>query len=217
MSIRRVSLSALGLITTTALLAACSTPADNSAATSFPESPVVTTETSTVEAEEGTAEPTTVEATTEDAQGLSPLGSPNLEDKQSTPASDTDLIPKGVRVADHGSFTRVVLDFEGPGEAGWFTSLTDEPAQQGSGFPVDYEGTTAINVGIESTPWPSTPEREEAFMDYGTTDGAGVVTGVEFVSTFEAQSQYVIGLEEEAAYSVTFLEGPPRVVIDVVN
>ena len=101
-------------------------------------------------------------------------------------------------MADHGAFTRVVLDYEGTGEASWHTQLTAEPAQQASGHPIDYEGSTAINVGIESTPWPSTPELEEAYMDFGTTEGEGVVTGVEFVTTFEAQSQYVIGLEKQS-------------------
>src|SRR5699024_12796655 len=66
-------------------------------------------------------------------------------------------------------------------------------------------------------PWPSTPELEEKYMDFSTTPGAGVVTGVEFVTTFEAQSQYVIGLKKESAYSVTSLEDPSRVVIDIMN
>ena len=54
-------------------------------------------------------------------------------------------------------------------------------------------------------------------MDFGTVPGAGVVTGVEFVTAFEAQSQYVIGLEKESPYSVTFLNDQPRVVIDILH
>ena len=222
MSIRRNSLSILALVAATVLLSACSAPAEESA-----DSTPADTETSAVKSSETAASestslnetppPKTVEATADGSEALSPLGSPDLEDKSTIPGAPSELIPVGIRVADHGSFTRVVLDFEGSGEASWFTQMTSDPAQQASGHPIDYEGSTAINIGIESTPWPSTPELEEAYMDFGTTDGAGVVTGVEFVTSFEAQSQYVIGLEKQSPYSITFLEGPPRVVIDIMN
>ncbi|CCE54189.1 MAG: AMIN-like domain-containing (lipo)protein [Corynebacterium casei] len=224
MSIRRISLSALGLVTATTLLAACSSPADETAASSI--SPATSEEsTSDTAASETTSEeqtsptPSTVEATADGSQAITPLGSPDVTDKQARPSEGTSLIPKGVRVADHGAFTRVVLDYEGEGKAGWYTQLTAEPAQQASGFPIEYDGATAIVIGVESTPWPSTPELEEAYMDSGKVEGtaAGVVTGVEYVNTFEAQSQYVIGLNKESAYSVTSLEGPPRVVIDILN
>lgn len=221
MTTSRFSLIALSLAATTALLAACSSPADEAADSSAPSEPAQEpTSSAATTIEEDTAattSPSTVEATTNGSEELPPLGSPDTADKQQRPASGTDLVPVGVRVADHGSFTRVVLDYEGSGSAGWFTTLTPEPTQQASGFPIEYEGATAINVGVESTPWPSTPELEETYMDFGTTPGAGVVTGVEFVTTFEAQSQYVIGLKKESAYSVTSLVDPSRVVIDIMN
>ncbi|MGP5160315.1 AMIN-like domain-containing (lipo)protein, partial [Corynebacterium casei] len=172
MSIRRISLSALGLVTATTLLAACSSPADETAASSV--SPATSEEsTSDTAASETTLEeqtsptPSTVEATTDGSQAITPLGSPDVTDKQARPSEGTSLIPKGVRVADHGAFTRVVLDYEGEGKAGWYTQLTAEPAQQASGFPIEYDGATAIVIGVESTPWPSTPELEEAYMDSG--------------------------------------------------
>jgi len=224
MNTQRLSLSVLSMLTAATLLAACSSPADDAAsgtstgADSAPQTAAPETqEAESQEMESQEVDTKEAEATTDDVQELAPLGTPDTEDKQQRPGLGTELVPVGVRVADHESFTRVVLDFDGTGTAGWFTHLGPEPTQQASGFPIDYEGETAINIGVESTPWPSTPELEEAYMDFGTVPGAGVVTGVEFVSTFEAQSQYVIGLKKESAYSVTFLEGQSRVVIDILH
>ena len=117
----------------------------------------------------------------------------------------------------HDGFTRVVIDLEGEGEPGWFTSYTDAPAQQASGKPVEVQGTTFLNLGIEGTPWPSTPELKEKYMSPGTTPGAGVVSEINYATTFEAQTQLIIGLKKKTPYSVTFLQEPSRVVIDFQN
>ena len=42
----------------------------------------------------------------------------------------------------------------------------------------------------------------------------GIVTGVNYNSAFEARSQFIIGLTKKAPYSLAYLDGPPRVVID---
>ena len=106
---------------------------------------------------------------------------------------------------------------EGEGEPGWFTSYTDSPTQQASGKPVEVQGNAFLNLGIEGTPWPSTPELKEKYMQPGTTPGAGVVSAVNYTTTFEAQTQLIIGLEKKTAYSVTYLKDPSRVVIDFQN
>ena len=49
------------------------------------------------------------------------------------------------------------------------------------------------------------------------TPGAGVVSEVNYTTTFEAQTQLIIGLEKKTAYSVTYLKDPSRVVIDFQN
>ena len=145
------------------------------------------------------------------------MGTASLEDQQHMPKSLGNLAPTGVRVGAHDGFTRVVIDREGEGEPGWFTSYTDSPAQQASGKPVEVQGNTFLNLGIERTPWPSTPELKEKYMQSGTTPGAGVVSAVNYTTTFEAQTQLIIGLEKKTAYSVTYLKDPSRVVIDFQN
>jgi len=145
------------------------------------------------------------------------MGTASLEDQQHMPENLGNLIPTGVRVGAHDGFTRVVIDLEGEGEPGWFTSYTDSPAQQASGKPVEVQGNTFLNLGIEGTPWPSTPELKAKYMQPGTTPGAGVVSAVNYTTTFEAQTQLIIGLEKKTSYSVTYLKDPSRVVIDFQN
>lgn len=80
------------------------------------------------------------------------MGTASLEDQQHMPKSLGNIVPTGVRVGAHDGFTRVVIDMEGEGEPGWFTSYTDSPAQQASGKPVEVQGNTFLNLGIEGTP-----------------------------------------------------------------
>ena len=145
------------------------------------------------------------------------MGTASLEDQQHMPEGLGNLIPTGVRVGAHDGFTRVVIDLEGEGEPGWFTTYTDSPAHQASGKPVEVQGNTFLNLGIEGTPWPATPELKAKYMQPGTTPGAGVVSEVNYTTTFEAQTQLIIGLEKKTAYSVTYLKDPSRVVIDFQN
>ena len=145
------------------------------------------------------------------------MGTASLEDQQHMPKSLGNFVPTGVRVGAHDGFTRVVIDMEGEGEPGWFTSYTDSPAQQASGKPVEVQGNAFLNLGIEGTPWPSTPELKEKYMQPGTTPGAGVVSAVNYTTTFEAQTQLIIGLVKKTAYSVAYLKDPSRVVIDFQN
>lgn len=210
-------------------LAACST--EDTAQQSSPAVSGVQSTIDTTEAKTNTAAPTTSAPQSTSAadagqqkipQAASPvafagMGTASLEDQQHMPKGLGNLIPTGVRVAAHDGFTRVVIDLEGEGEPGWFTSYTDAPAQQASGKPVAVQGNTFLNLDIEGTPWPSTPELKEKYMSPGTTPGAGVVTEINYTTTFEAQTQLIIGLEKKTPYSVTYLQDPSRVVIDFQN
>lgn len=145
------------------------------------------------------------------------MGTASLEDQQHMPQGGGNLVPTGVRVGAHDGFTRVVIDLDGEGAPGWFTSFTDRPVQQASSKAVEVQGNAFLNLGIEGTPWPSTPELKEKFMEPGATPGAGVVSEVNYTTTFEAQTQLIIGLEKKTLYSVTYLQDPSRLVIDFQN
>ncbi|OFN39609.1 hypothetical protein HMPREF2559_06045 [Corynebacterium sp. HMSC072G08] len=188
-------------------LAATSSSGTTSAATSSTESSALAS----------SPESPTTSTDPEDTAGSAPagfLGTPSLADQPLTQAEGAELVPVAVRVGSHEGYDRVVIEFTGPGKPGWYTQYTNSPAAQASGKPVAYDGATALVLGIEGTPWPSTPQLQQQYAEFTTYPGAGAVTGVNFVNAFEAQSQFVIGLDRQLPYSVTFLEGPPRVVVD---
>ena len=132
------------------------------------------------------------------------------------PPPPSELVVTDVRVGKHEGFDRVVFEFVGDGSPGWFIDYTDAPAQQGSGNPIAYKGSTALDVSIDGTAYPFQLNMEDP--NIGTVNGAGgLVTQVVSGGTFEARSQFVIGLDERHPYSVQVLRGPTRLVIDILN
>lgn len=147
---------------------------------------------------------------------LAPLGTPDTNAKIQRSEGERRLIVTGVRVATHDTFDRVVFDLEGEGTPGWWIDYDDAPGQQGSGFPIQHGGVTALNVHIEGTPYPFDLDRDP--VDLGTVPGAGgVVSDVTSAGIFEARSQFAVGTSGRLPYSVTALENPTRVVIDVLH
>lgn len=211
-SVTAVTLSGL-------LLAACGTSDADDSVSDAPSTVRATeTTTATISAttdhEESTTYPT--EAPTEpDRTGM--LGRASTERKEQAPAGEYDLHVEDVRVGAHHGFDRVVFEFSGDGTPGWFIDYTTQPVQQGSGFPVEYEGSVALEVIIRGIPYPfdlDIPEDEWPTPGL-VAEAAGDVTGVSYQSTFEGQSHYVVGLNAETPYSVTLLEEPTRLVIDI--
>lgn len=154
------------------------------------------------------ANPQTAEA------GVAPVGDADLAMKTLRPEPTAMLVPTGVRVGVHEGFERVVFDLEGEGTPGWFIDYTDSPAQQGSGNAVDFNGAVALNVNIDGTTYPFEMGMEDPHI--GTVQGkGGIVTEIISLGTFEARSQFVIGLDAKHAYSVEVLQEPTRLVIDI--
>ncbi len=140
------------------------------------------------------------------------LGEPSLADKQQPPADTQHLVVSEVRVGKHDGFERVVFETAGAGQAGWFASLTTEPRQPGSGFPIDYEGDIALWIAIRGVSYPWDAGRPE-FDGYVAGQG-GVITGVSNQKSYEGQHEFTIGLAREVPYSITWLDNPGRVVVD---
>lgn len=204
-------------------LSACGTPADQNADADPTQTTTVTTDpaqtttanTTTVSPSDPTSEETT-ETTTEQVRtsrpGTEPIDNASTEDQWIRPQGEYDLMVMDVRVASHDTFDRVVFDLHGTGTPGWTTRYTENPAQQGSGQPIAYEGAIALQVGIDGTPYPFDLGME--LPDLGTTPGSGNVTEVTYSSLFEARTEFVIGLNEQVPYSVSPLSDPTRLVID---
>lgn len=144
--------------------------------------------------------------------GLTPTGDADTGMKTLRPEAPANLVVTEVRVGSHEGFDRVTFELEGEGDPGWFIDYTDRPSQQGSGRTVEYEGDTALNVNLDGMVYPFDLGIPDPHI--GTVAGAGVITEVISVGTFESRSQFVIGLDRQASYTVQVLSDPQRVVLD---
>ncbi len=210
-------IATLTLVATTALftLAACGSD-DGSGTTTTSTAPVVT-ETATASQTPGTSvdkpDPTTPGTT---APSIPPLGNPNQDSKRQAASDAFDLSVKDVRIAEHETFTRVVFDIGGTGQPGWWVDYQDEPTQQASGLPVEVAGDSYLEVNIEGIALPM--DAAERGIEMGSFEGAGIVEEVTLTTIFEAQAQFFIGISGAPRdYSVTLLEEPTRVVVDLVH
>lgn len=147
--------------------------------------------------------------------GLTPLGEADTTMKTLRPEEPSQLVVTGMRTGSHPGFDRVVFDLEGEGNPGWFIDYTASASQQGSGNPIAFEGTTALNVNIDGTVYPH--EIGMQVPDLRTTGGSGNITQVISAGTFEGRSQFIVGLNKPTPYSVQILEDPKRLVIDLVQ
>ncbi len=193
-------------------LAGCTTPGDGT--TPAPQAASVGAVTDATPAVETEATPTTGNASA--GGGIAPLGDANTAMKTQRVEAPSQLLVTQVRTGKHQGFERVVFEFIGQGEPGWFIDYTDHPTQQGSGSPITYRGDTALNVNIDGTVLPFELGREDPKL--GRVDGQdGFVTEVISAGTFEGRSQFVIGMRGQHPYSVQVLHGPTRLVVDILQ
>lgn len=216
----RHSRPVLALAFTTALvLAGCTENSDNG--NDPPPTTTTATATTTTPSPTGTATATatttptgtTVTTPTNTPVATRPLGSPDNVPKRQSPSAGAQLNVTNVRVGRHATFDRVVLDLEGEGTPGWFAEFNTDPRQDGSGFPVEFEGATSIDLWVDGLEMPG-----QDYQPIGTKPGAGgVVTEVVAGGWFEGQSQFVIGLPGERPYSIQMIDNPQRLVVDILH
>lgn len=145
-----------------------------------------------------------------------PLGTPGLGRTMQPPEGAYDLTVTDVRMAEHESFTRVVFDFHGTGMPGWWVGYTAEATQQASGLPVEVAGDSFLEVSLDGIALP--PDAEVRGVDMGSFGGAGIVDEVVLTTIFEARAQFFIGVSgHPREYSITLLQEPTRVVVDLVH
>lgn len=149
--------------------------------------------------------------------GLAPLGEASLEPHTHNPADMGMLVVTSVRAASHDGFDRIVFETTGSGAPGWIADYTDSPRQQASGDPIEVPGDTALEIMITGTAYPfelGVDNPNIGRVEMNTELVSDIVDG----GTFEAQSQFIIGIKgERRPYSVQVLENPTRVVIDILH
>ena len=135
--------------------------------------------------------------------------------EQAPVASDEPQEITDVRTGLHEDFDRVVLDLTGDEPVlGWFVGPVDEGVEDPTGFVLDVEGETFLQLGVRGIDWTTeSPERYDGDPVAGA--GTAVLTEVVFGGLFEGQQQVVLGLREETDYRIFSLSDPARIVVDV--
>ncbi len=126
-----------------------------------------------------------------------------------------------LEISAHDGFDRVVWEFAGAGEPGWFVEYSDDPREAGRGFRIQLDGEADLGVFIRGVDIPGEPGLPPDAVPYeepltpvpgvGTT----VVTEVYPGLTFEGQQDAYIGLTHEVPFRVYRLADPARVVVEL--
>lgn len=220
---RRKSLYAIAPVIAVALGASACSPAQQDelpeAETSAPVSVSTTTAKPETETETVTkgASPVAPAAGQAEGQTGGQAGGANytIEDRRVPQAQGTDLTIADVRAGSHDGYDRVVFEFTGTGSPGFITGYTPEPLQQASGLPMDVAGNAYLELMIQGTPMASLSSREDLIKAGPMDIGAGNVGGITHGGVFEADTQYIIGLDTQRPYNVYALQNPIRLVVDI--
>jgi len=126
-----------------------------------------------------------------------------------------------VRVGVHQGYVRTTFEFTGdlPGfDIGY---LDGPPRQDGSGQEVAVEGGRILSVRMSPASGvvlgPDSVTETYTGPDRITAASGGAVTEVVQLGDFESQSTWAIGTTEGQRFKVSTLDGPTRLVVDVVN
>lgn len=205
---RIVVLAAVAALAVGAPLAACSPSSQHES----PSNPAAS------------SQPSVVTATRTETPTASAPASPSESASDSStksPASKTPaeagpkVAPSGIRVAGHGDFDRVVVDFAGEGKPTWSAKYVDNPAQQASGKPITVAGDAKLNVTLNGTAYPFDVGLDNPKLS--NKEGTGnVVAGVASGGTYEGRSQLVIGVNGgQKPFDMHLEQNPTRLVIDI--
>jgi hypothetical protein len=165
---------------------------------------------------------TMTEATTNDG-GIDPLQGAGTNPAGGDAQGEGTSLLERIGVARHEGYDRAVFQF-GNNLPGYRIRYRHPPfAEDGSGNPVDVEGSAFVEVRMEPASGfdLETDEGRLVYKGPKRIEGANVGTSVvrELVRTgdFEAVLTWVIGLSDRVDFRVRTLENPTRLVIDFRN
>ena len=211
------------VVLTAALLAACTSGGDPEPSPTPPAEPSpATTETATASppasppATPATPAPTATPAACEE------FGS--LADQQSAdPIAMSLLTGSEMRVGRHDCYERWVFEMTGSGDRpGWSVGYRDPLIADPAGFEVDLAGDASLEVVVRVwtvTDYPGRPPEWPPFASPTTivTDGFAALREVRYISAFEGSTQFGIGVDQPRPFRAFWLDGPPRLVVDVAT
>lgn len=129
-----------------------------------------------------------------------------------------------VRVATHEGFDRIVLEFDTDAIPSYRVGYVDPPVvQDGSGEEMAIDGEAFLEIRMTPasglTPLTDPPGDWERTYEgpLRLRLGSGTVTEVVRVDDWEANLSWVVGVERTAPFSMEWLSGPRRLVVDVAH
>ena len=149
--------------------------------------------------------------------GATAATAPSRTPSTPSPSADTGAtLLRAVRVAKQDGFERIVFEFSGrlPKHTVRFES---SPARCGSGDPVTPVGGTALVASFSGAD-AHRFEGEKAIVTVPDRDrrpGLPFIKQLTQICDFEAEVQWLIGLESRRRFQVSTLASPARVVVDV--
>ena len=208
-SIRRPLSSVPAIAAAALLLAGCATEQDSEPAGAT--GPVATSSSAS-----GSTGAGVTGTPDEDATGTPPFPS-GVQPAEQAASPDALVTVTDVRTGEHDGYDRVVFEVEGEGTPGWDVRYVDEPAQEGSGDPVEVTGAAVLQVTVTGAGYPYDTGVDE-FAPGAPVPGPGTaVTQVVFGGTFEGTTQAFVGTTGESPFRVYLLEGPTRIVVEVAH
>lgn len=164
----------------------------------------------TVDVPTGTAPSTTVAGDTTTTSSAVPK--PTSTTPVSTPPAGTTATLTAVRAAQQGSVDRVVFEFA-ERIPGYAVRYINRPVtEDGSGNEVTVEGDAVLEVRMEPAHGPSFTPATARIKPQTST-----VTEVVRTGDFEAVVHWVIGVKAKQGFSVSTLQEPPRLVIEIAT
>ncbi len=211
-------------IAITLLTAACgsdasssTTPPASSTTVTNTDAPTTSTTPATTSTAPSTSTTTTAPATTTTVEGCASSGD-TLRKESADPLAMSVLLGADIRVGAHPCFDRVVIELGGDGTfPGWWVEYVQDPVTLGESNETAFiagEATIEVRMGM----WMQTMEGA------GYTGPTDIFpTTVEHIEEmrltedWEGVTRWAIGVDEARPFTVTVLQGPPRLVIDVLT
>ena len=156
-----------------------------------------------------------------------PSSTPRLENREEIPSRKASLtqgkedanhapVFHDLRVGEHETFYRVVVEFTGSDDVGWQGGWTTSPATQGKGDPIDLGTPIYLELSLEGGAMPVSEELQKDYYKGERTKEVGPIR-VREDGSFEANTHIVIGMDHKREVTLSALSTPSRVVVDIAK
>lgn len=131
------------------------------------------------------------------------------------------LTGREMRVGQHPCFDRYVFEMQGTGgEPFWRVGYRDELIADPSGQTVPLRGDADMEIVLSVwtvKPYQGMPADQLPFVGSKEifTSGYTAIQEALVVSSFEGMTQIGLGIDSKRPFKVTYLTGPPRLVVDI--